>query len=195
MFNKIKQKHKEKRLLNRGLNSDSEESSISDVSSASIKTTESINEARKHIENPQKIFTLLTNLRDVNLSNPHEHQEFLKILVDFEKKYGQQEQDKEEAGDEKGKQNIKKTANNKRSSQVEGTRNAGKKNSIINAKKGSETPTNQQKRVPGESRKSTFNKNEKGNASGGKAKEAESAGKSAAGKVGKSKNTIVGMIG
>lgn len=53
-----------------------------------VKSTESITEIRKKIENPRRIISLLNALNTVNLENPFEKEEFLKNLIDFEEKYG-----------------------------------------------------------------------------------------------------------
>ena len=56
--------------------------------SDSIKSTESIHEARRKIENPRKIISLLNSLNQINLNDPIEKAEFLKNMIDFEEKYG-----------------------------------------------------------------------------------------------------------
>lgn len=56
--------------------------------SDSVKSTESIHEARKKIENPRKIISLLNNLSALDLNDPAVKAEFLKNVIDFEEKYG-----------------------------------------------------------------------------------------------------------
>lgn len=56
--------------------------------SDSVKSTESIHEARKKIENPRKIISLLNNLSTLDLNDPVVKAEFLKNVIDFEEKYG-----------------------------------------------------------------------------------------------------------
>lgn len=63
--------------------------------SDSVKSTESIHEARRKIENHQKIITLLNNLSALDLSDPIVKAEYLKNVIDFEEKYGKLEEEEE----------------------------------------------------------------------------------------------------
>lgn len=103
LYKKVKEKLKKimknEVNLDRSLVASSEDDDFDlKYDSDSIKSTESIHEARKKIENPRKIISLLNNLNQINLNDPMEKAEFLKNIIDFEEKYGKL--DEEEIIDE-----------------------------------------------------------------------------------------------
>ena len=111
---KLKQRKKEETTKNEIENDQiSDEDFEINYDSDSIKSTESIHEARKKIENPRKIISLLNNLNAINLNDPVEKAEFLKNLVDFEEKYGKLDEDEEEGHTTKRNSNLNTDRNKK----------------------------------------------------------------------------------
>lgn len=72
-----------------------------------MKSTESIHEARRKIENHQKIITLLNNLSALDLSDPIVKAEYLKNVIDFEEKYGKLEEEEEGPQTKRSKESNK----------------------------------------------------------------------------------------
>lgn len=100
LYKKIKDKYKqlktkEKNNISRRYSDDEFELNYD---SESIKSTESIHEARKKIENPRRIISLLNNLNAINFNDPIEKEEFLKNLINFEEKYGKLDEEEVEEG-------------------------------------------------------------------------------------------------